>query len=111
MDEKGRMAGIGSGIRSDAGVTTGAGVHKISMVARRKAAMNGVVDVLSFDDREIVLDTTEGMLVIRGEGLHVNRLTVEKGEVDIEGRILSLNYSEKGSARESGESFWGRLFR
>ena len=66
------------------GMSVGACVHKISMVARRKAAMNGVVEVLSFDDREIVLDTTEGMLVIRGEGLHVNRLTVEKGEVDID---------------------------
>lgn len=92
-------------------VAAGAGVHKISMVGRRKAAMNGVADVLSFDDREILLDTTEGMLAIRGEGLHVNRLSVEKGEVDIEGRILSLTYSEKEGSRQNGESFWGRLFR
>lgn len=93
------------------GMTVGGGVHKISMVARRKAAMNGVVDVISFDDREIVLDTTEGMLVIRGVELHVNRLSVEKGEVDIEGQILSLVYSEKEGSRQNGESFWGRLFR
>lgn len=88
-----------------------AGPHKISMNGRRAASLSGVEDVLSFDDTEILLETTEGVLMIRGEELHVNRLSVEKGEVDIEGRIISLSYSEKEGFRQNGESLFGRLFR
>lgn len=88
-----------------------AAVHKVSMSGRRTAFLSGVEDVLSFDDKEILLETTEGVLMIRGEELHVNRLSVEKGEVDIEGRLISLSYSEKEGFRQNGESLLGRLFR
>ena len=66
--------------------TTGR-MHKIIMTNRRTCTVNGVNDVLSFDLREILLETEQGMLMIRGNELHVNRLTLDKGEVDIDGRI------------------------
>ncbi len=53
---------------------------------RRTGTVTGVVDVLSFDLTEILLETDQGMLMIRGSDLHVNRLTLEKGEVDVEGQ-------------------------
>ncbi len=86
-------------------------LHRVSMTGRRAAILTGVEDVLSFDDHEILLETTEGVLTIKGEELHVNRLSVEKGEIDIEGRIASLSYTEKDGFRQNGESLFGRLFR
>ena len=75
-------------------------------------AINGVSDVLSFDVGEVLLETEQGMLMIRGSELHVSRLTLEKGEVDIDGRIDSLTYSEQtASAGSKAESLLSRLFR
>ena len=68
--------------------------HKVLLNNRKMGNFSGVVDVLSFDVAEILLETEQGMLLIKGNDLHVNRLSLEKGEVDIEGRIDSLAYSE-----------------
>ena len=85
--------------------------HKVLMINRKNGTFSGVVDVLSFDVAEILLETELGMLLIKGHDLHVNRLSLEKGEIDIEGRIDSLTYSEVKSAQKQTESFLGRLFR
>ena len=83
--------------------TTGR-MHKIIMTNRRTCTVNGVNDVLSFDLREI-------LLMIGGNELHVNRLTLDKGEVDIDGRIDSFVYSDTAASGEKQESFFARLFR
>ncbi len=85
--------------------------HKVLLVNRRNGTFSGVVDVLSFDVAEILLETELGMLLIKGHDLHVNRLSLEKGEVDIEGKIDSLLYSEVKNASKQAESFLGRLFK
>jgi len=86
-------------------------VHKLTLNNRRTGIINGVLDVLSFDISEILLETEQGMLMIKGNDLHVNRLTLEKGEVEIEGRIDSLTYSEITGNGKQGESFLQRLFK
>ncbi len=85
--------------------------HRINMNARKSAEITGVKDVRSFDEQEIVLDTEMGILVIRGAQLHVGRLTLEKGEVDITGRIDSLIYTERKGHTKNGESILSRLFQ
>ncbi|MCI5872711.1 MAG: sporulation protein YabP [Clostridiales bacterium] len=85
--------------------------HKVLISNRKSGAFSGVVDVLSFDVAEILLETELGMLLIKGHDLHVNRLSLEKGEIDIEGRIDSLTYSEVKSASKQAESLLGRLFK
>ena len=85
--------------------------HKIVISNRKNGVLNGVIDVLSFDVGEILLETELGMLMIKGNDLHVNRLTLEKGEIDIEGKIDSLTYSDMKPSSRQGESFLGRLFR
>ncbi len=85
--------------------------HKFMLTNRRTCLVSGVCDVLSFDLSEILLETDQGMLMIKGSDLHVNRLTLEKGEVDIEGKIDSLTYSEVSSYSGKGESILGRLFK
>ena len=86
--------------------------HKLVVNNRKTSLVTGVLDVLSFDLNEILLETEQGMLMIRGSELHVSRLTLEKGEVDIDGRIDSLTYSEQtASAGSKAESLLSRLFR
>lgn len=85
--------------------------HKVLISNRKSGAFSGVVDVLSFDVGEILLETELGMLLIKGHDLHVNRLSLEKGEIDIEGRIDSLTYSEVKSVGKHAESLLGRLFK
>lgn len=86
------------------------GRHDVSMYDRGRASVTGVKEVVSFDSNEILLETTRGALAFRGEGLHVKRLTVEKGEVDLEGQISELKYSDSHSVKDAG-SFFGKLFK
>ena len=85
--------------------------HKLTLFNRSSAQMTGVLDVISFDTNEIVMDTEEGLLMIRGEDLHVNHLTLEKGEVNIDGHVDSLIYSNSQKLPQNPEKGLGRLFR
>ena len=78
---------------------------------RRTCTISGVNDVLSFDVNEILLETEQGMLMIKGNELHVSRLSLEKGEVDIDGRVDSFTYSENAGYGAKGESILARLFK
>ena len=77
---------------------------------RKGGSFTGVRDVLSFDLNEILMETDCGMLQIKGKELHVSRLDLEKGEVDVAGKIDSLSYSDVSNAHK-GESLLGRIFR
>ena len=90
--------------------TTGR-MHKIIMTNRRTCTVNGVNDVLSFDLREILLETEQGMLMVKGTDLHVNRVNLEKGEIDLSGNIESISYSDIQSPGKQAESLFGKLFR
>lgn len=86
-------------------------LHKVLLNNRKSGSFSGILDVLSFDVGEILLETEQGMLLIKGNDLHVNRLTLEKGEIDVAGRIDSLTYSEVNTYQKSTESLLGRLFK
>ena len=68
--------------------------HKLILNNRRTGSFTGILDVLSFDVGEILLETELGMLDLKGKDLHVNRLNLEKGEADIEGEIDMITYSK-----------------
>ncbi len=89
----------------------GAKPHKVVLYNRGSANITGVVDVISFDESQVVLDTDQGLLTVKGKDLHISRLTIEKGEVDVEGNVDSLVYSSNESLRKSGESIISRLFK
>ena len=85
--------------------------HRISLDKRSHAVIRGVDDVISFDEKEVILETTLGRLTVKGEDMKVSRLTVEQGEVEIGGRMDSLVYSDSRGRKAQGESFLGRLFK
>lgn len=86
-------------------------LHKMHMENRNKLEMTGISDVISFDLNKVVLESDYGMITIKGSNLHVNRLSVEKGELDVDGTIEGFAYSEINSYAKKGESVLGRLFR
>ena len=91
--------------------TAALGPHKFLVQGRKAAELTGVREVVSFDAKEVVLNTTMGALIIRGNDLFVKRLTVEKGEVDLEGQVDSFVYADKPGKATGGESVLKRLFR
>lgn len=85
--------------------------HKVTITGRRSILITGVNDVLSFDANEVLLETVQGILMVRGDELHVSRLSLEKGEVDVDGHVDSLTYSDGNGFVKSGETLFGRLFK
>ncbi|MBQ2705570.1 MAG: sporulation protein YabP [Agathobacter sp.] len=85
--------------------------HKIVLSNRKAGSFTGILDVISFDISEILLETEQGMLHVKGNDLHVNRLNLEKGEVDIEGSIDAFSYSQIPTSLKKGESFLGKIFK
>lgn len=81
--------------------------HSLSLSERKKLTMTGAAEVVSFDENAVVVKTALGTLVIQGENLQLKQLTVEGGNVAVEGEIGSLQYEQSRS-----EGGWlGRLFR
>lgn len=81
--------------------------HNIIIEGRMRMSVSGVEDVESFDENTVTLYTTRGMLMIRGNGLHIERLSLETGELGVEGTIDAMQYSD---VQQAG-GFWSRLFR
>ena len=82
--------------------------HNIVLEDRRLLTVSGVSDVDSFDEETVVVFTELGELTVRGSNLHINRLSVEVGELTIEGSIAALIYSD--DTPKSG-GFFSRGFR
>lgn len=82
--------------------------HHILLEGRRQLSISGVEEVESFDENTIVMSTTQGTLVVRGEELHIEKLSLDGGDLRVEGMVESLNYEE--AQRERG-GFFARLLR
>ena len=68
--------------------------HKLSLDQRKNLTMTGVTEVVSFDENTVVLKTGLGMLVVQGQQLQLKTLTLEGGNVAVEGEINSLTYEQ-----------------
>lgn len=84
--------------------------QKLMMQDRRRVELNGVTEVISFDNKEIYLETIEGMMRFAGEELHVKRLTLERGEIELEGKVQEISYHQSGKEKTAG-GVLSRLFR
>ena len=83
--------------------------HNIILEDRRLLTVSGVSDVDSFDENVVTVFTDMGELVVRGSDLHINRLSVEVGELLLEGNIVSLTYQD--AAQKSAGGFFSKVFR
>ena len=81
--------------------------HNLILEDRAKLSVSGVTDVENFDENTISMVTTEGVLVVRGSELNVEKLNLENGELLIRGQVDSLEYEDRSAARAG---LFGRLF-
>ncbi|HBT64091.1 MAG TPA: sporulation protein YabP [Ruminococcaceae bacterium] len=82
--------------------------HHLILEDRHALTVSGVSDVDSFDDMTVVIYTELGELTVKGEGLHINKLNIETGDLTLQGQIISLAYSE---IQSRNDGFFGRLFK
>ena len=82
--------------------------HRIILEEREQLVISGVEEVESFDENTIFLTTAQGPLEIQGEGLHIEKLSLDGGDLKVEGEIDSLTYED--DRRERG-GLLARLFR
>lgn len=80
--------------------------HKLSLEERKKLTVSGVAEVVSFEESAVVLRTARGVLLVRGQDLHLKTLSLEGGQVAVDGMVSALIYEEP--RREGG--FFSRLF-
>lgn len=81
--------------------------HRLELVGREHLLVSGVEDVERFDETGIVMSTSAGMLVITGENLHIGKLSLDGGELSVDGQVDSISYEEGPG---SSQGFFGRLF-
>jgi sporulation protein YabP len=90
-------------------ISTGV-IQNIILENREKLSISGVLDVLSFDDQVVILETELGLLTVKGENLHINKLSIDTSEVIVEGDISCLAYSDKDNEKEKG-NFISKIFK
>lgn len=85
-------------------------VQNLVLENRNRLNISGVLDVLSFDDQIIIVETELGMLTVKGDNLRINKLSIDTSEVIVDGEIISLTYNNKDLDKK-GESFLGKIFK
>lgn len=83
--------------------------HNVIIEGRKRVSVSGVDDVESFDETAVVMSTNQGVLVLRGVDLRIEKLSLDSGDVAIEGIIDRLEYED--DARPQGGGLFGRLFK
>jgi sporulation protein YabP len=98
------------GLQADQKKFSNALPHRIIISERESMAVDGVTNVESFDDQEVVLNTSAGILIVKGRDLHIKQLNLDDGNVAIEGFVDGFEYEEDRETRK-GKGFFGRLLK
>ena len=80
--------------------------HSLNIENRTKLSLSGVDDVSGFDENTIILTTSLGDLTVRGDGLHIDRIDLDIGQLEVRGHIRELSYDEPVQS----SSLWTKLF-
>ncbi len=86
-------------------------IQNVILENREKLTISGVLDVLSFDDQIVIVETELGLLTVKGKNLRINKLSLDTTEVIVEGTIFNLSYSEKNLDKKSGSNIFGKIFK
>lgn len=85
--------------------------HVVNMIERERLSVTGVMDVFSFDEEMIELETSQGYIEIKGDGLHIIKMNIDDGELVVEGTIDELVYHDnQGPAKKKG-TIMSKLFK
>lgn len=89
-------------------ITGTARTHTLTMQGRTRAKISGVTAVSCFNDREVVLETSEGEVALLGERLHIEQLNLEDGQLDVTGEIAGVEYNGPVAKKEKRGVFGRR---
>ena len=84
-------------------------IQNLILENREKLTITGVVDVLSFDDQIVIVETQLGLLTVKGEDLRINKLSIDSLEVIIEGQIYNMGYSNDEIGKKNSGSLLGKI--
>ena len=93
------------------GMTQTGVIQNLILENRGKLSISGAIDVLSFDDQVVMVETELGLLTVKGENLRINKLSIDTSEVIIEGEISYLAYSENKGEKNTGGSLLSKIFK
>ena len=83
-------------------------ISSLSLENRKKLLLSGVEEIVSFQDEKISLNTVLGNLTIKGSNLHINKINLDSGDLELDGEVYSLEYAED---RPAERGFFSKLFR
>ena len=92
-------------------ITSSGVIQNLILENRGKLSISGVLDVLSFDDQVVIVETELGLLTVKGENLRINKLSIDTSEVIVEGDISSLTYSDSKTSEKSKGSLISKIFK
>ena len=81
--------------------------HRLELTGRERLVISGVEDVERFDETGIIMSTAAGTLIVTGEDLHIGKLSLDGGELHVDGHIEGINYEEPAQPRRG---MFSRLF-
>lgn len=73
--------------------------HTLSLDNRKQLALTGVSEVTSFDEKQLIMQTEGGQLIIDGDSLHVTALLLEEGRVTVSGQVNAMTYTGRNARR------------
>ena len=85
--------------------------QNIVLENREKLTLTGILDVFSFDDQIIIIETELGLLTIKGNDLKINKLNLDTSDFSVEGTIDSLNYSSTEITGKKGKGLLNKIFK
>ena len=74
--------------------------HKVTLIDREEMTVDGVLSLGSYDEKEIVMETEQGMLIIKGEGHNIKQLNLDKSNVIVEGVVKTMTYDDNTHAKK-----------
>ena len=84
-------------------------VQNIVLENRNKLSVSGVKDVISFDDELVIIETELGLLTVKGNNLKINKLSIDTGDVSVEGEISNLGYSDP-TKKSQEQGLFSKIF-
>lgn len=85
-------------------------VQNLILENRERLCVSGVIEVESFNDESVYVDTELGLLIVKGADLHINKLNLDNSELIIEGEVSSCEYEDREGSRK-GLGFLGKMFK
>ena len=85
-------------------------IQNLILESREKLNISGALDVLSFDDQIVIVQTHLGLLTVKGEDLRISKLNIDSEEVIVDGTITTMSYSDKNIEKKDN-SFLSKIFK